>query len=32
MVEIPFKDSENHAKIGDRDTASSRFSSRDVAR
>ena len=32
MVEIPFKDSENHAKMGERETASRRFSSREVAR
>lgn len=32
MVDSPANDSENHAKIGERDTASRRLSSRDVAR
>ena len=32
IIEDPAKDSENHAKIGDRETASRRLSSLDVAR
>lgn len=32
MVESPLSDSENHANIGERDTASSRLSSREVER
>ena len=32
MVDRPLSDSENHAKMGERDTASRRFSSREVAR
>lgn len=32
MVERPANDSENHAKIGERETASRRFSSLEVAR
>lgn len=32
IVEIPAMDSENQAKIGDLETASSRFSSREVSR
>lgn len=32
MVERPFRDSENQEKMGDLETASRRFSSREVAR